>query len=135
MMLVKCWVGPSAIHGLGLIAKEFIPNGTVVWKLVPGFDVVLSEDEFQELPQAAKDNVLYYGWFDTRINKFIVSLDDDRFTNHSDTPNIRFCGDFAVTLCDIHPGEEMTDNYTELGLTLFKGDAAIAPQLMSKDNA
>jgi hypothetical protein len=135
MMLVKCWVGPSAIHGLGLIAKEFIPNGTVVWKLVPGFDVVLTEAEFQELPQVAKDNILYYGWFDNRLNKYILSADDDRFTNHSDTPNIRFCGDSAVALCDIHPGEELTDNYAELGLTLFKGYGAIAPQLMSKDNA
>jgi hypothetical protein len=134
MMLVKCWVGPSAIHGLGLIAKEFIPNGTVVWKLVPGFDVVLSEAEFQELPQAAKDQILYYGWFDNRLKKHILSVDDDRFTNHSDTPNIHLSGNFAVALCDIHPGAEITCNYTELDTT-FKGYASIVPQLMSKDNA
>ena len=38
MLLVKAWVGVSNIHGFGLIAHEFIPKGTVVWKLVPGFD-------------------------------------------------------------------------------------------------
>jgi hypothetical protein len=50
MLLVKAWVGPSKIHGFGLIAHEFIPKGTVVWKLVPGFDVILSNDELERLP-------------------------------------------------------------------------------------
>lgn len=113
MLLVKAWVGVSKIHGFGLIAHEFIPKGTVVWKLVPGFDVIISEDELRELPPAAQEQVLHYGFFHPDLEQHVLCADDDRFTNHSDTANMKFYGDRSIAIRDIYEGEEITDNYTE----------------------
>jgi len=118
MLLVRAWVGPSKIHGLGLIAHEFIPKGTVTWKLVPGFDVILSEDKMQNLPQSAREQVRHYAYFDSKLKMHVLCSDDARFTNHSDDANDRFCGDHTVAARDIHDGEEMTDNYTEYGAAI-----------------
>jgi hypothetical protein len=38
MLLVKTVSKPSALHGTGLFADEFIPEGTVLWRFVVGKD-------------------------------------------------------------------------------------------------
>jgi len=115
MLLINAWVGPSEIHGFGLIAHQFIPKGTVVWKLEPGFDLVISEDEFKKLPLTGQKIVNHYGFFHPILERHVLCSDDDRFTNHSDTANVKFHGDHAIAIRDIHEGEEITDNYTEFG--------------------
>lgn len=113
--MVKAWVGTSEIHGLGLIAHEFIPEGTVIWKLVPGFDVVLSKMELSQLSEAAQGQVIHYGFYDKNTEQYVLCADDDRFTNHSEAANSKFCGHYSVATRDIYPGEEITDNYDEIG--------------------
>ena len=46
MLLVHARVGVSAIHGLGLIANEFIPMGSKIWEFMPGFDLEVLELDF-----------------------------------------------------------------------------------------
>jgi uncharacterized protein len=118
VLLVKAWVGPSKIHGFGLIAAQFIPCGTIVWRLEPTFDILLTREQLDALPAAAQSNVNYYGYFDERLERFVLSGDDDRFSNHSHDANCRFFGDYAVAVRDIQSGEEMTDNYAEFGKAL-----------------
>lgn len=118
MLLVNARVGPSSIHGLGLIAQENIPKGTMVWKLAPGFDVLLTDSDFSALPDVAQAVVLHYGHYDNSLKCHVLSVDDDRFTNHSDSANVRFYGDHAIAVEDIAMGEEITDNYTEYGKPL-----------------
>lgn len=120
MLLVKAWVGPSKIQGFGLIAHEFIPKDTIVWRFAPGFDVVLSEAEVQKLPPPAREQVLHYGFFSAVLDRHILCADDDRFTNHSDSANTRFHGDHATAIRDIHPGEEITDDYTAFGKPMHR---------------
>jgi hypothetical protein len=117
MLLVKAWVGLSEIHRFGLIAHEFIPKGTVIWKLMPGFDVILSEDELRELPPTVQEQVMHYGFFHLELERHILCADDDRFANHSDTANVKFCGNHFIAIRDIHEGEEITNKYTEFGET------------------
>lgn len=62
MLLVKARVGPSAIHGLGLIAHEFIPAGTRVWTFVPGFDLVITENEMSALSATAQEQIRWYAY-------------------------------------------------------------------------
>jgi len=126
MLLVNARAGMSSIHGYGLIAQEFIPRGTIIWRFQPGFDVVIPEAEIERLSPAARDQVLYYAYFDKQNHSFILSSDDDRFTNHSDEPNSTskaHCdGDFVVAIRDIQPGEEITINYREIGVMLHRGN-------------
>ena len=115
MLTVKAWVGPSKIHGLGLIAHQFIPKGTVIWRLNPEFDVVLTEEQLRNLPPSAQEQVAHYGFFHPELKRYVLCSDDDKFTNHSDDANTRFLGDHAIAARDIKEGEEITDNYSEYG--------------------
>jgi len=119
MLLVRAKAGPSKIHGKGLIAQEFIPKGTAIWEFKPGFDVALPEADLEKLSPAAKDQVLYYAFLDPVTRTFILSSDDDRFTNHADQPNTWSQNHLTVAIEDIPCGEEITANYEELNVIGF----------------
>ena len=114
MLLVNARVGASAIHGLGLIARELIPAGTVIWRFTPGFDVEIPESSLSALSLAAREQVLHYAEHYAAEKKFVLSSDDDRFTNHSDSPNTAPHGDTMVALRDIQDGEEITCDYRQV---------------------
>lgn len=116
MLMVKTIVKQSNIEGagLGLFADEFIPKGTMIFQ-EDTFSISFTEDEFEKLSKIQKDFIHTYGYI--RDGIWRCSLDNDRFTNHSDNPN---CDD-SVTCCetfasrDIEIGEEITTNYYVVG--------------------
>ena len=123
MLLVNAQVGASAIHGLGLFAKQFIPAGTAIWRFAPSFDVVIPEEMLSELSSTAQEQVRHYAEYFPAERKFVLSSDDDRFTNHSDNPNTASHGgktSFAVR--DINEGEEITHDYREMVMVGFRPD-------------
>lgn len=87
VLLVNASARPSELHGIGLIAREFIPCGTQIWIINPDFDRLLSEEEFQALSPVAQQQVKHYAYFCNTQRKYVLSADDDRFTNHSENPN------------------------------------------------
>jgi SET domain-containing protein len=113
MLLVDARAGISHIHGIGLIAHEFIPKGTCLWTLRPDFDVLLTEEQIQALPPAAQHQARRYSFYDSSLNCYILASDDSRFCNHSDDPNMldddKREDNFAAR--DIYPGEELTWDY------------------------
>jgi SET domain-containing protein len=125
MLQVRARAGKSAIHGIGLIAQEFIPKGTKVWEFNPSFDRLLSEHDVSRLSPAALEQLRWYAYhYDDGDGRriWVLSSDDDRFTNHADDPNTQSVHDpsigprhlaasFAVR--DIAAGEEITWNYAE----------------------
>jgi SET domain-containing protein len=111
MLRIFATKGPSEIHELGLIAREFIPAGAVVWEFMPGFDLEISPDLFMSLSASAQDCVRYYGWINHKTGCYRLSADDDRFTNHSDDPNTIIQGDHTIAARDILMGEEITFDY------------------------
>lgn len=113
MLLVNARVGESAIHGLGLIARQFIPAGTIVWKFIAGFDIEIQESSLESLSPAAREQVIHYAEYHAASRKFVLSSDDDRFTNHSEDPNTRSRDCIMYALRDIHEGEEITCDYRE----------------------
>jgi len=121
MLLVNASAGSSNIHGIGLIAREFIPQGTKIWELNPDFDLMLDKEFLHSLPAPAQQCIRYYAYFDLGLQKYILSSDDDRFTNHSEEPNTEDVDGATYAKCDIFPGEEITANYLNLGLTEFMG--------------
>jgi uncharacterized protein len=113
MLLINASAGRSRIHGKGLIARELIPAGTLVWALKPGFDVELTKAHFEELAPNARDQVARYIYTDVATGNYILCSDDAKYMNHSDTPNTRTEGHRTVAIADIQPGQEITCNYYE----------------------
>lgn len=104
MLLVKTKIGPSKIHGTGLIADQFIPKGTTVWKFKAGLD--------KKLPGQASE----YVYLDQKTGEHILCGDNARFFNHSMTPNtLHFYKKEkygqTVSVKDIKKGEEVTCDY------------------------
>jgi SET domain-containing protein len=117
MLRVRAQAGRSCIHGLGLIAQEFIPAGTPVWVFEPGFDRAILPRALGDLAEEERQAFYRYGWLDENWGRVLLSADDDRYTNHSDTPNIRWDDGEGgmVAVRDIRKGEEITTDYRELG--------------------
>ncbi|OAD90870.1 SET domain-containing protein-lysine N-methyltransferase [Aequorivita soesokkakensis] len=107
--------------GYGVVAKEFIPAGTITW--------VLDELDREFTPaQFKKMNPLYQNILDTycyRNNKgnLVLCWDYGRYVNHSFKSNcLSTAYDFEIAIRDIQPGEELTDDYGYLNVSEpFKG--------------
>lgn len=115
MILVETKIGPSKIHGIGLFADQFISKGTLVQKMMPGFDLIIPESEIYKLSAPARRQFLKYV-YKSKGGQYILCFDDARFLNHSDSPNLT-SGDSAeeidIAARDIKKGEELTVNYRE----------------------
>ena len=88
MLLVKTYLNKSKINGIGLFAKEFISRGAIVWELRKEFDVIIKKTDLEKLPIVAQDFVLHYCYYDEKKKQYIICLDDARFLNHSNNPNL-----------------------------------------------
>jgi hypothetical protein len=123
VLLVKTRIAPSAIHGTGLYADEFIPKGTIIWEFTHGFDVYVSAEEIQTLPAAAQAAMLKYCHREVDNGLYVLCADDARFFNHADEPNtVDLPGPEGPTIAarDITIGEELTGDYWA-----FDADAAL----------
>lgn len=110
MLLVKTKVAPSSIHGVGLIADEFILKGTPIWIHNDLVDKVYRYERLCDIPEPAKSTIDMYGWREG--NYWIYPGDNARFTNHSTSPNCVQDGEVSVALRDIEFGEEITEDYS-----------------------
>lgn len=114
MLRINARKGPSRIHGFGLIAQEFIPAGSVIWEFVDGFDLRISPGQLASFSAATRLQVLQYAYRDPESRCYFLSSDDDRFTNHSASPNTVTFEHRTIAVSDIFAGEEITANYAEL---------------------
>jgi SET domain-containing protein len=120
MLLINARVRKSHIHGLGLFADQNIPKGNIIWKFQPGFDVEIPEEDLPTLSIAAQEQVLHYACYEAGKRRFILSSDDDRFSNHADDPNTIQDGETMYACRDIKYGEEITCNYREVVMLNYR---------------
>lgn len=121
MLLVKTTLGRSSVHGIGLFAAQKIARGTVTWEYVPWFDPVFAEADLARMSEAARCQVLRYAYFDRRMQRFVVCLDDQRFINHSNSGcNLLSTPDRDVASRDIEPGEELLCDYDQFDPDYFR---------------
>jgi uncharacterized protein len=122
MLLIKTKVLPSRIHGLGLFADEFIPKGTIVWKFLPGFDQRFTHEQISGFPSIVQKYLARHASF-RKSNLYLLCADEGNYFNHSDAPNVHsveYEGELEMpvyALRDIHPGEELTEDYGEYDLS------------------
>ena len=111
----------SSEIGYGVVATDFIPAGTITWAL-DDLDREFTPSKLKKM------NPLYQKILDTycyRNNKgnYVLCWDYGRYVNHSFKSNcISTAYDFEIAVRDIHPGEELTDDYGYLNVSEpFKG--------------
>lgn len=107
--------------GYGVVATEFIPAGTITWVL-DKLDREFSPLDFQSL-EPIYQNILDYYTFRNNNGNFVLCWDNGRYVNHSFNSNcLTTAYDFEIAIRDIHPGEQLTDDYGYLNIpSPFRG--------------
>lgn len=101
--------------GRGVVATAFIPKGTITWVQDP-LDRVFTPAEMAGLPPFSKDQLEYFAFRNAR-GEMVLCWDHARYVNHSFRSNcLSTVYDFEVAIRDIHPGEQLTDDYGYLNL-------------------
>jgi SET domain-containing protein len=120
MFTIKTSVRPSTISGLGAFSEQFVLKGTTVWEFNPRFDLIFSQHEVEYLPEHQREFIKWYGYLDTQQFNgwYVLHVGNDRFTNHSETPNtvpvkLSDCQYIMIASKDINIGDEITCNYNE----------------------
>lgn len=102
--------------GYGVVATELIPKGTITWVL-DKLDREFTGVELMEFDEIYQQILSKY-CFRNNAGKFVLCWDNGRFVNHSFKSNcLSTAYDFELAVRDIHPGEELTDDYGYLNLT------------------
>jgi SET domain-containing protein len=109
MLLVETYLAESPGMGLGLFAKNFIKEGTLIWEFVEGFDIEVHADEYELLNDVQKAYVNKYFWKEG--DYLYASCDYSNFQNHSYNPNSVVFGEKMIAARDIQADEEILVNY------------------------
>jgi len=103
--------------GYGVVATKRIPAGTITWVL-DRWDREFTPEEVQELPLPYQNILDTYSYRNNKGN-FVLCWDLGRYVNHSFNANcLSTAYDFELAIRDIRPGEQLTDDYGYLNITL-----------------
>ena len=107
--------------GHGVVATAFIPAGTITWAL-DNLDREFSPDTFKGM-DALYQNILETYTFRNNNGNLVLCWDNGRYVNHSFNSNcLSTAYDFEIAVRDIHPGEQLTDDYGYLNISKpFRG--------------
>lgn len=107
--------------GYGVVATEFIPAGTITWVL-DKLDREFTPLEFGQM-EPIYQNILDKYTFRNNKGNLILCWDNGRYVNHSFHSNcLTTAYDFEIAIRDIHPGEQLTDDYGYLNISApFRG--------------
>lgn len=108
MFKVRTKLGRSEIHGIGLFADEDIPKGGLIYE-EGEFTVKFSKEKRDSMPEIQRKFLDAYAPF--RDGHYYISIDDDRFMNHSESPNTHQDGACIYATVDIANGQELTCDY------------------------
>lgn len=101
--------------GYGVVAKTFIPRGTVVW-VQDDLDRAFTPHEVDLLDTPVREYLEKYSFTNNKGEK-VLCWDHAKFVNHSFTSNCMSTAyDFEIAIRDIHPGEQLTDDYGYLNI-------------------
>lgn len=107
--------------GHGVVATAFIPAGTITWAL-DKLDREFSPDAFKAMDTLYQDILETYTFRNNNGN-MVLCWDHGRYVNHSFNSNcLSTAYDFEIAIRDIHPGEQLTDDYGYLNISKpFRG--------------
>ena len=117
MINIKYKLDKSTIHGIGIFADQDIIKGSVIFTASPILDVNITQDQFNQLEEPEKQEVMYWGFWIKSQKLWHVDFDHIHFINHSFSANTT--QDFSksesclIASRNIKKGEELTQNYLE----------------------
>lgn len=101
--------------GYGVVATKFIPKGTITWAL-DKLDRIFTPAQVRAMDPLYQQVLDTYTYRNPEGN-YILCWDNARFINHSSNSNcITTAYEFEMAVRDIHPGEQLTDDYGYLNL-------------------
>ena len=101
--------------GYGVVATKFIPKGTITWAL-DKLDRIFTPLQVRTMDPLYQQVLDKYTYRNAEGNH-ILCWDNARFVNHSSNSNcVTTAYEFEIAIRDIHPGEELTDDYGYLNL-------------------
>ncbi|MHA7058525.1 SET domain-containing protein [Aquimarina sp. M1] len=101
--------------GYGVVAKEFIPIGTITWVL-DKFDREFTPDQYESLEPVYKKILDTYA-YKNNVGNLVLCWDNGRFINHSFHANcLTTAYNFELAIRDIYPDEQLTDDYGYLNI-------------------
>lgn len=102
--------------GFGVVAKQFIPAGTITW-VHDKLDREFTPFQIQEMDTIYQDILEKY-CYRNNVGNLILCWDNARYVNHSFKSNcLSTAYDFEIAIRDIQEGEELTDDYGYLNVT------------------
>lgn len=106
----------SEAVGYGVVTKKFIPQGTITW-VQDDLDRVFTPSDIARISPAMQEYLETYCFTNAQGNK-ILCWDNAKYVNHSFRPSCMSTAyDFEIAIRDIHPGEELTDDYGYLNVS------------------
>jgi uncharacterized protein len=106
----------SPAVGLGVIATQFIPRGTLSW-VKDASDLLIPADMVKDLDGREREHLLRYTYM-TASGDYLLCADIGRYMNHSCRPNCVLLGEeVEIAVRDIWPGEELTNDYASFFLS------------------
>src|SRR5690349_15845585 len=114
LLLVRIFLAPSSIDGIGLFAAEPILKGAVIWTFDSRIDRLFSLEEKELLPELLQTFLRAYSYPQyPGASEFILDGDHARFMNHSKLPNTCSSGLNTTAVADIAVGEKLLCDYDE----------------------
>jgi len=115
MMYVKCYEKEVNGKGNGVFASEFIPTGTLIWKLTEA--TKYTKEEWEKLPEDIK-KVAY----PDKDGNFVAAGGKGESWNHSCNANTWWTADDELSAKrDIQKDEEITYDYATTDIDVAKG--------------
>lgn len=103
------------VVGYGVVAKKFIPKGTITW-VQDDLDMVYTNDQIKNINPLMQDYLETYCFTNNRGEK-VLCWDNAKFVNHSfNSSCMSTAYDFEIAVRDIYPGEQLTDDYGYLNI-------------------
>ncbi len=101
--------------GYGVVARKFIPQGTITWAF-DELDREYSPTQIQQMDEVYREVLMTYT-FRNNCGNHIFCWDHGRYMNHSFRPNCMATPYlFEIAIRDIYPGEQLTNDYGYLNI-------------------
>lgn len=113
MMMVRCYLAPSTIEGLGVFTAVDIRKGGLVWLYDSRFDVSYQTEDLERAPLHFREFMERYTYpHPNDPERVILDCDEGRFMNHATKPNVDLSNPSrGVATCHIPANSELTCNY------------------------